>query len=209
MNLNNTTLTARLDGAESRMKLDSVTGRAKNDLALIDTEIILINRVDTDAKTLEVQRGYGGTQAEEHANGSLVWIDSAEFFLQPAPSGYADPAKQIVTPRPALPAKYHVPTLWVALNGSWVQAPVERAQNYYATDPRTGSEYIRVKLSSAITNTDSRWVVIDDDGDASRCVAASKGRFGVNRGARSASAFDWRMIHYCADRQLTAWKALQ
>ena len=21
--------------------------------------------------------------------------------------------------------------------------------------------------------------------------------------------FDWRMIHYCADRQLTAWKALQ
>ena len=49
------------------MKSTSVTNRAKNALALIDAEIILVNRVDTDAKTLEIQRGYGGTQAGEHA----------------------------------------------------------------------------------------------------------------------------------------------
>ena len=121
-----------------RMKLTSVTNRAKNDLALIDAEIILVNCVDTDAKTLEIQRGYGGTQAEEHANGSLVWIDKVDYFLQPTPSGYADEAKQIVLPRPALPDKNHVPMLWRPLNGSWVECPVARAKDFYALDPKTG-----------------------------------------------------------------------
>ena len=138
MNLNNTTLTARLDGVSTRMKLADVTGRAKNDLALIDDEIILVNQIDTDAKTLEIQRGYGGTQADEHANGAVVWIDTAEFFLQPTPSGYADEAKQIVTPRPAFLAKYHVPTL--------------RGEPAGARSPRSRSPRRRTGSTSASTS---------------------------------------------------------
>ena len=188
--LNSTTLTAALGVADVRMKLDSVTGRAKNDLALIDAEIILVNRVDTDAKTLEIQRGYGGTLAEEHANGSLIWIDKADYFLQPVPSGYANEAKQIVLPRPALPGKFHVPTLWRPLLGSWVQVPVERAKNFYAIDPKTGSEFCLVKASAAI-GTAARWVRIDEDGEAAISVAASVGRFGINHNVQADNDYFW------------------
>ena len=192
--LNSTTLTARLDVLSTRMKLTSVTGRVKNDLALIDTEIILVNRVDTDTKTLEIQRGYGGTQAEEHANGSLVWIDKQDYWLQPAPSGYADESKQIVTPRPALPGKYHVPTLWLPLNGRWVSAPVERTHDYYVIDPRTGSEWQRLRAKAAITSTLDRWVVIDTVGDAEASVANSVGRFGILDKAQADGDFFWAQV---------------
>ena len=200
--LNHTTLTARLDGKVTRMKLASVTGRAKNDLALIDAEIILVNRIDTDAKTLEIQRGYGGTQAEEHANGSLVWIDKSDLFLHPAPSGYANEAQSSL-PRPALPGKFHVPTLWMPLNGAWVEVPVQRAKDYEVVDPKTGSTFLRVKASAAI-GTAARWVVIDPDGDAAGRRGGQCGplrhQLGRAGGRRLLLGADRRTLHGASGR---------
>ena len=73
-----------------------------------------------------------------HANGSLVWIDTVDYFLQPTPSGMADEAKQIVTPRPSLPGKYHVPTLWVPPQGLLGPGPHRARQELRGRGPEDG-----------------------------------------------------------------------
>ena len=59
--------------------------------------------------------------------------------------------------------------------------PSEALVNYYAVDPRTGKEYLRVQASAAIA-TAARCVVVNSQGQAAGSVAASKGRFGINVG---------------------------
>ena len=56
----------------SRTGVSAGGGDHEREVRELHAKIILVNRANTDAKTLEIQRGYGSTQAEEHANGSLV-----------------------------------------------------------------------------------------------------------------------------------------
>ena len=188
--LNNTTLATRMDRDDSRMKVAATTKIERGSFAVIDREVLLVTGVNTTAKIVEVQRGFAGTNSQHHANGSIVWADQSAFFIQPPPSGEAVDAEQPVYPRPSMPGKYAEVKFWHSLNGSWVEVPTEQVKDYRATDPRTSSEWTRVKASAAIA-TASRMVVIDGDGDAALTGASSVGRFGYNPNVQADDDYFW------------------
>ena len=71
---------------------------------------------------------------------------------------------------------------------------MERTHDYYVIDPRTGSEWQRLRAKAAITSTLDRWVVIDTVGDAEASVANSVGRFGILDKAQADGDFFWAQV---------------
>ena len=133
---------------------------------------------------MEVQRGHGSTTAVRHASGVVAWVDEFKYFSSAPPEGEAVEADEPALPRIVLPGIFPRLTAWQPVNGSWVEVPTEALVNYYAVDPRTGHEYLRVQASAAIS-TAARWVAVTPAGQAAGSVAASIGMFGVNEAVRA------------------------
>ena len=127
---------------------------------------------------------HGSTTAVKHASGAVAWVDEFKYFSSAPPEGEAVEAEEPALPRIVLPGIFPRLTAWQPVNGSWVEVPTEALVNYYAVDPRTGKEYLRVQASAAIATAD-RCVAVDSQGQAAGSVAASVGRYGINEAVRA------------------------
>jgi hypothetical protein len=91
-NLTSTTLSALVTGgpqAQSVITVASVTGMAAptagggiQTMLLVDSELMVVQAVNTTTLQVTVQRGQGGTKAANHGNGANVWFGAPQYFAQ-------------------------------------------------------------------------------------------------------------------------------
>jgi hypothetical protein len=94
-NLTSTTLTATLSGgttAPTTVALASVTNMAApsagggiQTMLLVDSELMIVETVNSTALTASVQRGMNGTKVANHGNAAIVWFGAPQYFLQFGP----------------------------------------------------------------------------------------------------------------------------
>src|ERR1019366_3301546 len=97
-NITATTLTAAMTGgitATTAAILTSVTGMAAptagggfQTVLLIDSELMVVELVNTGTLTATVQRGQFGTKVTAHANGANVYFGAPQYFPQFGPPGF-------------------------------------------------------------------------------------------------------------------------
>jgi len=78
--LDSTTLGEAVDGTETRIDVASSSNAAVGEIAVVDKEAMRITAVATGRIT--VTRGYAGTKADNHATGSLIYINPANRYVQ-------------------------------------------------------------------------------------------------------------------------------
>ena len=96
--LTQTRLATRISSpSQTVITVSSGTGFAVGNLVYIDREAMLTRAVAT--ATITVSRGYAGTAATEHVNGSIVWTGVAHYFYFGDPNpGACVPNQQAVLP---------------------------------------------------------------------------------------------------------------
>ncbi|HXM63735.1 MAG TPA: hypothetical protein VN950_22935 [Terriglobales bacterium] len=91
-NLTSTTLTALLNSgpnAQNNVIMASVTGMAAptagggiQTMLLVDSELMVVESVNSTTLTASVQRGMNGTKVANHGNGAIVWFGLPQYFPQ-------------------------------------------------------------------------------------------------------------------------------
>jgi len=75
-------------------------------LALIDRELVRVNRINST--TISIERGWGGTSAAGHASGATVYVGPASYFPQADPVGTCTAGTLAVLPY----LSYRSGTIW-------------------------------------------------------------------------------------------------
>lgn len=101
-NLNSTTLDEAVDNSETRIDIVSATNVSVGDIAFVDFEAMVVVTVDSTNNIIGVRRGTSGTVAEDHANGTKIWIDKPDRFISKDLSGSCTAASEYPAFKPLI-----------------------------------------------------------------------------------------------------------
>lgn len=120
--VNSTTTTAAIDRQAQVIPLTAVTNFAINDLAVMDSEFVQVNAVDTVGLTITVRRGVQGSAAHAHVSGVVVWNGPPRRFYTNRETGACTAASEAYLPHIVLPGpgSSFGGDMFDCKNGEWV-----------------------------------------------------------------------------------------
>lgn len=98
ISLNSTTLSAAVAVGDAFLRLTAVTYAVKDAVLFVDAEAMKV-MADPIGSMVSVSRGWGGTKAEPHASGALIWANPSYYYSFDEPVGPATEATEVYLPR--------------------------------------------------------------------------------------------------------------
>jgi len=168
--LSTTTITNALTDKERRFAVGSTTNISAGNFITVGAELMLVQAIPVSG-WVEVQRGYGGTEARPHLASTTVHIGTGDKFAvlsEPKALGLSGVDSVAGKPEFILPV------------------------NQYRQDPDTGYVYLLCSFAGALVA--GEWAHISSAGAATALAAAGKGRVGIVVEAVAASSYSWVLV---------------